>query len=55
MAGFMSGVRLGTSLAVDEESALRCFKEDGKWLKTGTLSVTKNGTSPFIGQSTKME
>ena len=46
MVGFMSGVRRGTSLAVDEESAPRFFKEDGKWLKTGsTLSVMKNRTS----------
>ena len=37
----MSGVRRGTSLAVDEESAPRFFKEDGKWLKTGTPSVMK--------------
>ena len=47
MVGFMSGVRRGTSLAVDEESAPRFFKEDGKWLKTGTLSVMKNRTSPI--------
>ena len=48
MVGFMSGVRLGTSLAVDEECAPRSFKEDGRWLKTGsTLGVMKNGTSPI--------